>query len=72
MARQGFTSGDTAEASENLAQKGELEEQENAITDASARWLVGFCRGESEPVMLVIFCSGETRRYRGADLRVFG
>src|SRR5712691_4199713 len=31
MARRGFTSGDTAEASENHAQKGELEAQENLL-----------------------------------------
>ena len=59
MARRGFTSGDTAEASENHAQKGELE-----------ALVVGFYRGESEPVILVVFCGGATERYCRADLRL--
>ncbi len=100
MARRGFTSGDTAEASENAAQKGDLlllanllgcpggctimrrfeADPENLrafacldhvrVPDGRIGEVVGFYRGEAEPVMLVVFCSGDTDRFCRADLRL--
>ena len=100
MVRRGFTSGDTAEAGENAAQMGELEDRENLlegsgsctsmrrfevvpenprafarldhvrVPDGRIGEVVGFYRRDDEPVMLVVFCSGATDRYRRADLRL--
>ena len=40
------------------------------VPDGRIGEVVGFYRGESEPVMLVVFCGGATERYCRADLRL--
>lgn len=40
------------------------------VPDGRIGEVVGFYRGDDEPVMLVVFCSGETQRYCRADLRL--
>jgi hypothetical protein len=40
------------------------------VPDGRIGEVVGFYRGEDEPVMLVVFCSGDTNRYCREDLRL--
>ena len=40
------------------------------VPDGRIGEVIGFYRGEDEPVMLVVFCSGATDRYSCADLRL--
>jgi hypothetical protein len=40
------------------------------VPDGRIGEVVGFYRGEDEPVMLVVFCTGDTSRYCRADLHL--
>jgi hypothetical protein len=40
------------------------------VPDGRIGEVVGFYRGEDEPMMLVVFCSGDSDRYSRADLRL--